>query len=333
MVPDPVVRAGIRQLLKQRLAELDTGDAEGCAVRKQSFIDAMRQAPIALVPDLANEQHYEVPATFFAEVLGRHRKYSCCLWPEGVADLEVAERAALELTCERAGIHDGQKILELGCGWGALTLWIARRYPAATIDAVSNSSSQREYIESEALRRGLDNIQVRTIDMNAFHAGKLYDRIVSVEMFEHMRNYAELFSRIHDWMLPGGRFFMHIFAHRSEVYEFVDEGPGDWMGRHFFSGGMMPSDDLPLHFQEKLVLERRWRLDGRHYEKTCNAWLDRADQRRNEILPILRTTYGAGDAHLWLTRWRVFFMACAELFGYRGGAEWGVSHYLFRKSP
>jgi cyclopropane-fatty-acyl-phospholipid synthase len=332
VVPDTVIRAGIRQLLRQRLQELQLHDPEGCAERKQQFVDSMKVAPIALVPELANEQHYEVPASFFTEVLGQHRKYSCCLWNSGVKDLDQAEQAALELTCQRAGLQDGLKILELGCGWGSLTLWMAEHYPAASIDAISNSASQRAHIEAEARRRGLDNIQVRTVDMNDFYAGKLYDRVVSVEMFEHMRNYQELFSRVHDWLLPGGRFFMHIFAHRSEAYEFVDNGPSDWMSRHFFSGGIMPSDDLPLYFQDRLKLEHHWRISGRHYEQTANAWLARADRNRERILPILRTTYGDSDAAMWLVRWRVFFMACAELFGYRDGSEWGVSHYLFRKS-
>lgn len=330
-VPDPVVRAGIRQLLRQRLAELDLADPEGCAERKEDFVSSMRKSPIALLPERANEQHYEVPPAFFAAVLGRHRKYSCCLWDEGVDSLDEAESAALDQVCRRAELADGMKILELGCGWGSLTLWMAERYPAATIDAVTNSASQRDYIEEQATRRGLDNVQVRTMDMNDFYAGKLYNRVVSVEMFEHMRNYEELFARINDWLLPGGKFFMHIFAHRSEVYEFVDNGPGDWMSRHFFTGGIMPSDDLPLYFQDKLKLERRWRLDGRHYQKTADAWLERADRNRDEIIPVLRRTYGAAEAATWMMRWRVFFMACSELFGYRSGSEWGVSHYRFRK--
>jgi cyclopropane-fatty-acyl-phospholipid synthase len=332
VVPDTIVRAGIRQLLRQRLAELDLADPEACADRKQRFVDAMHAAPVAPVPQLANAQHYEVPAGFFAEVLGAHRKYSCCLWPENVTTLDDAERAALEATCERAAIRDGMRILELGCGWGSLTLWIAEHFPRSQVDAISNSASQRHFIETEARRRGFDNVHVRTVDMNDFYTGERYHRVVSVEMFEHMRNYPELFSRIADWLLPDGRFFMHIFAHRSAPYEFVDNGPGDWMSRHFFTGGIMPSDDLPLYFQERLQLERHWRIDGRHYERTCNAWLDRLDDRREVILPILGSVYGSNDATTWLKRWRVFFMACAELFGYRDGSEWGVSHYLFRRS-
>jgi cyclopropane-fatty-acyl-phospholipid synthase len=331
VVPDRVIRAGIRQLLKQRLVEIDADDPERVAANKQSFIGEMRRATVAPLPDLANAQHYEVPAAFFTEVLGGRRKYSCCVWDDSVAELDTAEDAALALTAERAGIRDGMRILELGCGWGSLTLWLAEHFPAARIDAVSNSASQGAFIRAEAERRGLVNISVQTADMNDFFTGARYDRVVSVEMFEHMRNYAELFSRINHWLLPHGRFFMHIFSHRSAAYEFVDNGPDDWMGRHFFSGGIMPSDDLPLYFQQHLTIEQHWRLNGQHYQRTANAWLERADRNREAILPIMRSVYGDDDAHMWLMRWRVFFMACAELFGYRGGSEWGVSHYLFRK--
>ncbi len=331
MVPDTVVRAGIRQLLRQRLAELGAGGVEAAAARKKAFIEAMRAAPVAPLPQAANAQHYEVPSAFFEQVLGARRKYSCCLWNDGVVKLDAAEEAALAVTCDRAGIADGMEILELGCGWGSLTLWMAERYPGSRIDAVSNSASQRLYIENEAKRRGLSNVTVRTADMNDFFAGRRYHRVVSVEMFEHMRNYPELFARIADWLLPGGAFFMHIFAHKIDPYEFVDNGAGDWMSRHFFTGGIMPSDDLPLYFQEHLALEDRWRIDGRHYERTANAWLENADRHREAILPILATVYGSGSAGTWLMRWRVFFMACAELFAFNDGGEWGVSHYLFRR--
>ncbi len=330
-VPDLVIRAGIRRLLRQRLAEIAADDVERYAARSERFVAAMDAGPVAPVPEKANEQHYEVPAAFFDLVLGAHRKYSACYWGEGVDRLDDAEAAALAVTCERAGIDDGQDILELGCGWGSLTLWMADQYPAARITAVSNSHSQREHITAEAARRGLGNVRVVTCDMNDFAATGRYDRVVSVEMFEHMRNYRTLYGRIHDWLKPGGRFFKHIFVHRSVPYEFVDQGPSDWMSRHFFSGGIMPSDDLPLRFQDRLKFLSRWTWDGTHYEKTANAWLANLDRHSAAVLPVLAATYGEAAAEQWLQRWRIFFMSCAELFGYRHGQQWWVSHYLFER--
>lgn len=330
LVPDRVVRAGIRRLLQQRLDEIDSDDAAGAALLTDAFVEMMDASPIAPLAEKANEQHYEVPAEFFAEVLGEHRKYSCCYWPRGVETLEQSEAAALEATCERAGIGDGMRILELGCGWGSLTLWIASRYPHSSLTAVSNSHRQREYIETEATRRGLSNLQVITADMNDFETDARFDRVVSLEMFEHMRNYRRLFARVHDWLEPGGRFFMHVFCHRLVPYEFVDRDATDWMSRYFFSGGIMPSDALPLRFQDHLRLVRQWRWEGTHYEKTLNAWLARMDRRKSRVMPILENAYGA-DADIWWMRWRLFFMACAELFGYGEGQEWWVSHYLFER--
>jgi len=331
LVPDSVMRAGIRRLLRQRLAEIGAGGAEAGADRLEAFVASMRREPVALLPEKANEQHYEVPAAFYAQVLGRHRKYSSCYWPDGTASLDQAEAAALAATCERAGLADGQRILELGCGWGSLTLWIAARYPNARITAVSNSSSQREHILAEAARRRLGNVTVLTCDMNGFDTPERFDRVVSVEMFEHMRNWRELFRRMHGWLMPGGRFFMHVFVHRSVPYAFEVRDASDWMSRHFFSGGMMPSDDLALRFQDDLRLLRRWRWDGTHYEKTANAWLANLDARRTAVLPILAAAYGADHAEAWLQRWRIFFMACAELFGHERGQQWWVSHYLFER--
>ena len=332
-VPDTVIRAGIRRLLKERLTDIAEGDATAAMDIANAFVDGLRGAPLALVPEKANEQHYEVPAAFFAHALGRHRKYSSCWWPEGVTTLDEAEAVSLAATCERAGLADGQDVLELGCGWGSLTLWMARHYPASRITAVSNSQSQRQYIEGELARHGLTNVQIVTRDINAFEAPGRYDRIVSVEMFEHLRNWQEAFRRVRGWLRPDGRFFMHVFVHRSTPYAFVARDDSDWMSRFFFSGGMMPSDDLALRLQDDLRCVKQWRWDGTHYERTANAWLANMDARRAEIDPILAATYGAAQADLWRMRWRIFFMSCAELFGYEQGQQWWVSHYLFEPRP
>lgn len=331
LVPDSVIRAGIRRLCRQRLEEIRAGDAEAAAAHKNAFVAAMDAAEVAPVPELANEQHYEVPPEFFSAVLGAHRKYSSCFWDDSTPDLDAAEARSLAISCERAGIEDGMDVLDLGCGWGSLSLWIATNYPGCRVTSVSNSAPQRRYIEAEAERRGLDNLRVITADMNDFDIEDRFDRAVSVEMFEHMRNYGELFGRISRWLKPGGRFFMHIFTHRSTPYAFEDNGPGDWMSRHFFSGGIMPSADLPLRFSRDLAVTRQWTWDGRHYEKTSNAWLAQLDAQRDEVKRILAPVYGEARVNAWVQRWRIFFMACAELFGLDDGQEWFVSHYLFER--
>jgi len=336
LVPDAAIRAGIRRLLRQRLEDIKVNDAEWAASASESFIDSMNRSPVALVPEKANEQHYEVPSAFYELVLGRHRKYSSCYWdtdittPTGL-DLDRAEANALAQTCARAEIADGQDILELGCGWGSLTLWMAEHYPRARVTAISNSASQREHILGEAGRRGLKNVSVITCDMNRFDTLDRFDRVVSVEMFEHMRNWQMLFERVAEWLRPGGKFFMHIFVHRSVPYAFESRDASDWMSKHFFSGGMMPSDELPLRFQDHLRLVSRWRWNGMHYSRTAEAWLTNLDKRRSAALAVLGGAHGEPAAAQWLQRWRMFFMACAEMFAYNQGAEWWVGHYLFER--
>lgn len=332
LVPDAVIRAGIRRLLESKRKEIHSGDVEFAANTTDEFVAMMNDSPIALVPGLANEQHYEVPADFFTHVMGDNLKYSCCYWPEHVDDLSDAEAAALAVSVERAGIEDGHQVLDLGCGWGSLSLWIAERFPNASVTSISNSVSQREFILKRASERSIQNIDVIVCDMNDFATEKRFDRVVSIEMFEHMRNYRELFRRIDDCLLPDGRFFMHIFCHRTTPYVYIDKGPADWMSRHFFSGGIMPGADLPLRFPENLNIERRWHWNGQHYARTCNAWLDNMDANKDAIMPVLAACYGDDNASLWWQRWRMFFMACAELFDYDEGQEWHVAHYLFKKA-
>ena len=325
LVPDALTRAGIRRLCAVRLAD----EKRDPVNRGEALRASIRSGPIAPVPQLANDQHYEVPAEFMRLALGPRMKYSSCLYETGRESLAEAEEAMLALTAERAGLADGQEILELGCGWGSLTLWMASRFPKTRVTAVSNSAPQREHIMGEAARLGLKNVTVLTRDMNVFAIDRTFDRIVSVEMFEHMRNYPELMRRVAGWLKPGGKLFVHIFCHKSLAYPFSDEGDDDWMARHFFSGGIMPSEGLLLEFDDHLEKEKMWIVDGRHYERTSNDWLANLDARRDQALALLRETYGRGAA-LRLTRWRIFYMACAELFGYANGSEWRVAHYLFK---
>ena len=317
LVPTPILRRAIRGLCDDRLDELKTAGG------LDRFVATIEGAPIAPVPDQANAQHYEVASEFFALVLGRQLKYSSCFFGPGVATLDAAEEAMLALTCERAMLEDGQDILELGCGWGSLSLYLARRYPRSRIVAVSNSFRQRAFIEA----RMLPNLEVRTADMNRFAPGRQFDRIVSVEMFEHMRNWPTLLGRVATWLQPAGRLFVHVFCHAREAYPFETEGTDNWMGKYFFSGGMMPAYDLvPRVAPASLRLEERWWVDGTHYQRTAAAWRRNQESRRDEVMAVLRTHYGRG-AGRWYQRWRMFFLACEELLGYRGGAEWGVGHY------
>jgi cyclopropane-fatty-acyl-phospholipid synthase len=325
-IPDPLIRRGIRRLDRRRLDKLHGDDAGRRRENERRLVEAMNRSPLALVPAKPNEQHYELPAEFFRNVLGKRMKYSCCLWPAGTATLDAAEEAMLDLTCRRAELEDGMDVLELGCGWGSLTLWIAERYPNCRVLAVSNSRGQREYIHKEASRRGIGNVTAVTADMNEFRPDKGFDRVVSVEMFEHMRNWRELLARIAGWLNPRGKVFVHVFSHREFAYTFSDDGK-DWIGTHFFSGGLMPSDDLLTRFRENLRLEDRWRVSGVEYRRTADAWLQNLDARRDTVLPTLIRTYGPDEARRWLQRWRMFFMAVSELWGFHGGGEWMVSHY------
>jgi cyclopropane-fatty-acyl-phospholipid synthase len=333
LVPDAVIRHGIRRLLAQRLVEEDRGDPQAQQAHFMKLVEMLRESPVAIETAAANAQHYEVPAAFYQKVLGKHLKYSSCYYQPGVTSLDAAEAEMLRITTERAELQNGERILELGCGWGSLSLYMAAKYPDAQITGISNSNSQREFIMAQAAARGLHNLNIITCDANvlSFPAGTQFDRVVSVEMFEHMRNYQTLLQRISTWLRPGGTLFVHIFTHKEYAYPFEVRDDSDWMAKYFFTGGIMPSDDLLLYFQDDLKLRNHWQVNGQHYQKTAEGWLSNMDAHREQIMTVFIQTYGASQALKWWNYWRVFFMSCAELWGYNQGREWLVSHYLFAK--
>ena len=332
LLPDALLRLGIRRQCEQRLREELAGGQQAQSLRFAERIAGLSHSAVALHVEAANRQHYEVPAAFFHHCLGKRLKYSSCYYATGNESLDEAEEAMLALYGERAELADGQHILELGCGWGSLTLWMAEHYPNARITAVSNSNSQREYIQGQCRARGFENVTVLTRDVNHLVLdAETFDRCVSIEMFEHMRNYQQLLQRIHRWLRPEGKLFVHIFVHRTLMYPFETEGEDNWMGRHFFTGGLMPAADTLLCFQQHLQLQQRWLLDGTHYERTANHWLANQDREKDAVMAVLRQCYGDAAAPLWHQRWRMFWMACAELFGYQQGQQWQVAHYLFAR--
>lgn len=331
LLPDGIISWGIRRICAERIREEQSAAKSGLEAYLQGRTRALDESSIAVLTEKANEQHYEVPAEFYLSCLGKHLKYSCCYYPKGDETLDQAEEAMLKLYLERAEIENGMRILELGCGWGSLSLYLAENFPNSPVVAVSNSHSQRAFIGQRAQERGIKNLQIITEDINRLELAGQFDRVVSVEMFEHMRNYRGLFKKIAGWMAPRAKMFVHIFCHKQYCYPYETEGASNWMGRYFFSGGYMPSIDLFKRFDQDLVVENRWLVNGKHYEKTSRHWLENLDNNSAAALQALSSTYGSSEANMWLSRWRTFFLACAELFGYRAGEEWMVAHYLFQK--
>lgn len=331
IVPDPLLRFGIRKLLQERLNSENKGDQEKQKEHFMKLLDFLKESEIAVHTDDANKQHYEVPTEFYKIVLGKFLKYSSCYWTEKTSNLSEAEENMLKITCERAGIVDGEKILDLGCGWGSLSFYIADNYPNCQITSVSNSSTQREYIENKKVALKADNIEIITSDINEFNTDKKFDRIISIEMFEHLRNYKKLFHKLHNLLEENGKLFVHIFTHSKFAYLYEVKDETDWMSKYFFTGGIMPSDDLLLYFARDFEIVNHWVVNGKHYEKTANEWLNNFDRNRSQIARIFEKTYGKENSVKWINYWRVFFMSCAELWGYNKGNEWQVSHYLFER--
>ncbi len=330
-VPDFLILIGIRKLLKQRLLQEKKPTVELQQAHLMKLIEELKSSPIAINTLEANEQHYEVPTKFYQYCLGKNLKYSSGYWKDGVTDINTSEDDMLEITCNRAELKDGQDILELGCGWGSLSLYMAKKYPKSNITVVSNSRTQKVHIDEQAKQRGITNLKVITVNINDFTIDKTFDRVVSVEMFEHMRNYQKLMHKVSTCLKADGKLFVHIFTHKEFAYKFEVIDETDWMSKYFFTGGIMPSDDLLLYFNEYLSIEQHWHVSGMHYSKTSEAWLQNMDKHKAEIMPLFEETYGKDQALKWWVYWRIFYLACAELWGYNKGEEWIVSHYLFTK--
>lgn len=332
LVPDFALRHGIRDLLRQRLLDENKGNVEAQQAHLMNLIAELKASPIAVNTVDANTQHYEVPTEFYQYCLGKNLKYSSGYWHEGVRDIDTSEDDMLALTCERAELQDGQHVLELGCGWGSLSLYMAAKYPNSVFKVVSNSRTQKVYIDDQAVQRNITNLEVITADMNTFDIDYRFDRVVSVEMFEHMRNYKLLLGKIAGWLKPEGKLWIHIFTHKEYAYKFEVIDDTDWMSKYFFTGGIMPSDDLMFYFNDDLTVEKHWHVSGSHYAKTSEAWLRRMTRNRRKIMKLFRQTYGKKEARKWWVYWRIFYMACAELWNFNDGNEWIVSHYLFKKA-
>lgn len=326
LIPDFLIRIGIRRLLKQRLRDEETQEQN-----LPKLIEELKNSPIAIETKAANEQHYEVPTQFYQYCLGKHLKYSSGFWKDGVTDIDTSEKDMLDITCERAELQNGQEVLELGCGWGSLSLFMAARFPKSSFTVVSNSRTQKIYIDEQAKLRGINNLTVLTIDINNFNLDKKFDRVVSVEMFEHLRNYKLLFNKISSLLKDEGKMFVHVFTHKIYAYKFEVIDDTDWMSKYFFTGGIMPSNDLFSYFNDDLKIVNQWTVNGMHYSKTSEAWLQNMDKHKTEIIPLFEKTYGKENATKWWVYWRIFYMACAELWGYNKGNEWMVGHYLFEK--
>lgn len=330
-LPDFLIRYGIRKLLKQRLREEKKANVELQQAHLMSLIDELKSSAIAVNTENANTQHYEVPTEFYQYCLGKHLKYSSGFWKDGVTDIDTSERDMLELTCQRAELTNGQDVLELGCGWGSLSSFMAEKFPESNFTVVSNSRTQKLYIDEQSQIRKIKNLEVVTKNINDFHLDKKFDRVVSVEMFEHMRNYQKLMNLVATHLKPDGKLFVHIFTHKDFAYKFEVKDETDWMSQYFFTGGIMPSDDLLLYFNEDLSIEKHWHVSGIHYSKTSESWLQNMDKHKTQIMPLFEKTYGKENAVKWWVYWRIFYMSCVELWKFNKGDEWIVSHYLFQK--